>query len=86
MDCSHEFDRLYPGSSQIPSTELDAMINSIQDVDLLGSAVYSQWRYLTHWAGFYELDKDTCHSFKIILRQMKELTKKKKHKITIISE
>jgi len=86
MDCSHEFDRLYPGSSQIPSTELDAMINSIQDVDLLGSAVYSQWRYLTHWADFYELDKDTCHWFKIILRQMKELTKKKKHKITIISE
>ena len=76
MDCGQEFDRLYPRCFGIKDGTLAETIASIGDVDLLGSAVYSQWRFLTHWSYSYELDQDTCRWFGLILRQMRELTRK----------
>lgn len=83
MDCGNEFSARYPECFCIPSPELDAVIGSIQDVDLLGSAVFSQWRFLTHWEYSFELDKDTRHWFKVILKRMQELTKNRKFTISI---
>lgn len=83
MDCGNEFITLYPHCFNIKSSEVDSVIKSIQDVDLLGSAVLSQWRYLTHWAYSYELDTVTCHWFDTILKQMRHLSKLKKRRIII---
>ncbi len=53
-------------------------LKKIDDIEIIGSGTYSYWRYLTHWAGMYQLDKEVCARFLILLRRLKELTKKKK--------
>lgn len=76
MDCGHEFVRLYPGYFSLDKT-FDDISESITDIDVLGSAIFSQWRYLTHWTFFgYTLDKQTTSWFIAALSRMIELTKK----------
>ena len=77
MDCGNEFNRLYPNCFALGNDNLSKVIESIQDVDLLGSAVFSQWRNLTHWELMYKLDDDTCRWFALVLGQMKKLTRRK---------
>lgn len=76
MDCGEEFNKRYPGCFDIHNHKLAQAISDINDVDLLGSALFSQWRYLTHWAWAYTLDKETRIWFLTILNRMKELTRK----------
>lgn len=49
MDCGHSFECVY-GKAVYDSSELDKIIDDITDVSLLGSAIYSRWRYFNHWA------------------------------------
>lgn len=49
MDCGHAFSEKY-GNAASKSDELDKIIDDVTDIDLLGSAIYSQWRYFNHWA------------------------------------
>lgn len=49
MDCGHAFERVY-GAAVSNSEELDKVIDDITDISLLGSAIYSRWRYFNHWA------------------------------------
>ncbi len=76
MDGGAEFERQYPGCFDVHNTKLQSVINEIDDVDLLGSAVFSYWRYLTHWAGPYELNEEICTWFLLILSRMRGVTKK----------
>ena len=73
MDCGHEFEKRYPHCFNISNNELDKVIDNIDDVCLLGSAVLSQWRYLTHWA-MSSPDAHTWNWFTLILTRMLELT------------
>lgn len=34
----------------LPHEALDRIIDNVMDIPLLGSAIYSQWRYFNHWA------------------------------------
>lgn len=49
MDCGHAFAEKY-GSAANNSNDLDKIIDEVDDISLLGSAIYSQWRYFNHWA------------------------------------
>ena len=49
MDCGHAFAEKY-GSAASDSNALDKIIDEVDDISLLGSAIYSQWRYFNHWA------------------------------------
>ena len=49
MDCGNSFSELY-GKAVHDSNELKLIINRINNISLLGSAVYSRWRYFNHWA------------------------------------
>ena len=49
MDCGHAFERVY-GKAVSNSEELDKVIDDITDISLLGSAIYSRWKYFNHWA------------------------------------
>lgn len=49
MDCGHAFERVY-GKAAYDSEALDKIIDDITDIPLLGSAIYSRWRYYNHWA------------------------------------
>lgn len=79
MDGGTEFNKQYPMCFDIHDHNLHEHINEIQDIDLIGSALFSQWRYLTHWAGMYTLDQDTCDWCLIALKRLKELTRKRKN-------
>lgn len=49
MDCGHAFEYVY-GNAISDCRELKKVINNITDIPLLGSAIYSRWRYFNHWA------------------------------------
>ncbi len=76
MDCGKEFCKWYPEFFSLKGQDLESMISGISDIDLLGSAVFSYWRSLTHW-GPYELDETVCNRFRLLLGHMRELTRKK---------
>lgn len=49
MDCGHAFERVY-NNAVYDSEALDIIIDDVTDISLLGSAIYSRWRYFNHWA------------------------------------
>ena len=77
MDCGHSFSELY-GKAAFDSQELNAVINQINDISLLGSALYSQWRYFNHWAYGAEsiLEDKNREWFLLILNRLMKLSSK----------
>ena len=49
MDYGNSFSEIY-GKAVFDYEELKPIINRISDIYLLGSAIYSRWRYFNHWA------------------------------------
>lgn len=49
MDCGHAFTEKY-GDAASKVEALERIIGEVTDIPLLGSAIYSQWRYFNHWA------------------------------------
>ena len=49
MDCGHAFSEKY-GQAANNHEALNRIIYDVTDIPLLGSAIYSQWRYFNHWA------------------------------------
>lgn len=49
MDCGEAFITAYSQNEFHDYRELDKIINSINDIPLLGSAIFSKWRYFNHW-------------------------------------
>lgn len=50
MDCGHAFTEKYGQAPFSNCEELEKIIDDITDIPLLGSAIYSRWRYFNHWA------------------------------------
>ena len=58
MDCGKSFTKKYPDAFRT-AEELDKIIDDVDDANLLGSAIFSQWRNLTHWSmGSHPLDDE----------------------------
>ena len=49
MDCGNAFTEKY-GDATSNCEALERIIGQVTDIPLLGSAIYSQWRYFNHWA------------------------------------
>lgn len=49
MDCGNSFCEKYPKAFN-DVAELDKIIEEIDDPQFLGTAIFSQWRYITHWS------------------------------------
>ncbi len=49
MDCGHAFSEKYGQAASSPEA-LERIIDDVMDIPLLGSAIYSRWRYFNHWA------------------------------------
>ena len=95
MDCGHGFQEVY-GHASNNYKMLQGVIQQIRDIDLLGSAIYSQWRYFNHWAysGSEILEPKNRKWFITALKRLKELAiekdqdqvdtePKKKYEITL---
>lgn len=51
MDCGNAFEAAFPDTNASNDYEaLDKIIEQVQDVSLLVSAIFSKWRYITHWS------------------------------------
>lgn len=50
MDCGNAFSDKYGQAPFSNYEELEKIIDDITDIFLLGSAIYSRWRYFNHWA------------------------------------
>ena len=81
MDSGEAFSQQY-GSASYDSRELKKVINGISDIELLGSAIYSRWRYFNHWA--YDaaeiLSMPNRSWFIIALNRLAELCKDEQEK------
>ena len=77
MDCGNAFSEKY-GNAATDCTELKRIIDEVTDIALLGSAIYSQWRYFNHWAysGEEILAPANSEWFITALRRMAELSER----------
>ena len=58
MDSGNSFCERYPKAFN-DAEELDKIIDEIDDAKFLGTAIFSQWRYITHWSfGSHPLDPE----------------------------
>ena len=58
MDCGKLFIEKYSEVAFYQTSEILKIIDQISDPDLLGSAIFSRWRYITHWTRDSLLDKE----------------------------
>lgn len=74
MDCGHAFAEKY-GDAASNFEALERVIDQVTDIPLLGSAIYSQWRYFIHWAysGEEILEPKNREWFSIALSRLGEL-------------
>lgn len=74
MDCGHAFSEAYPGAFNNVQ-KLLKILKDIKDISLLGSAIYSKWRYYNHWAysGSEILEPKNRSWFIIALERLSEI-------------
>ena len=75
MDSGHSFYERY-GCAVNTADELLKIIDRINDIQLLGAAIYSQWRYFNHWAysSAEILELQNREWFIIALKRLEELS------------
>lgn len=75
MDCGHAFFEKY-GQAANNHKELEKIINDVTDISLLGSAIYSRWRYFNHWSysGTEILEPQNRNWFITALTQLEKLS------------
>ena len=75
MDCGHSFENMYKqalGNLRM----LESSVSDIDDPFILGSAIFSEWRYYTHWAEDY-IDDEHVKWFEVAARRLAELTEER---------
>lgn len=81
MDCGHAFEEKFE-RAVYDARALDTIIENVNDISLLGSAIYSRWRYFNHWA--YDvadiLSMPNRSWFIIALNRLAELCKDEQEK------
>ena len=74
MDCGRSFTDAY-GESAWKTQWLKENIDNINDISIIGSGLFSKWRYFNHWAYEHANEKD-IEWFLTLFRRMKELIEK----------
>ena len=77
MDCGQSFIAAYGEEAWRSLAKLSAIIEKIDDVNLIGSALFSQWRYFNHWSYSDASDEDRKW-FLILFKRLNDLAKTKK--------
>lgn len=72
MDCGHSFIETYGMDAWNDAKSLTNVIGLINDVKLIGSAIFSQWRYFNHGSYEHAQEKDK-QWFLLMLRRLKKL-------------
>lgn len=72
MDCGESFTKAFGNELWNTTKGLEDRVKEATDIKMLGSAVFSQWRYYNHWADSHPSD-EVKEWFLILLRRLKEL-------------
>lgn len=75
MDCGHSFEEAY--GLRLGDADGIGDLARVDDIAVLGSAVFSQCRYLTHWSGGYGERESTW--LVAALRRLEELAGRSPH-------
>ena len=76
MDCDNSFINKY-GSDATTYEGLKNKIDNIDNIKILGSGIFSQWRYFNHWADA-QPEEDDIKWFILCLNRLKELVNKQR--------
>jgi len=79
MDCGESFSKKYPKAFE-SYDELNKIINDITDVYELGTAIFSHWRYITHWSYTLSFTPEDRLWFLRAFDRLVELTEDANHK------
>ena len=74
MDCGNSLEAAFPNSNALNDNEALKRIMPLIDIQLLGNAIFSQWRYYNHWAMAPMEDKNFLW-FVLAFERLAELTK-----------
>lgn len=77
MDCGQSFIAAYGEEAWRSLAKLSTIIEKIDDVNMIGSALFSQWRYFNHWSYSDATDEDR-EWFLILFKRLNDLAKTKK--------
>lgn len=73
MDCGHSFIEEYGEKAWNDIQELKANIEKINDIQIIGNALFSQWRYFNRWSSTSYATEDTKEWFLTLFLRMNEL-------------
>ena len=73
MDCGNKFVETY-GAEMMKGNNLENDIERISDIMILGSGIFSNWRYFNHWSYCRPTEED-IKWFILAFKRLIELTK-----------
>ena len=77
MDSGHRLQTMYPEYNAMASLRgLKTVMLDINDIELLGTALFSKWREITHWSQENILSEENREWFISALSRLKELSKR----------
>ena len=75
MDLGESLKKAFPGVNVEKAAGFKTVVNSIDDVFFLGTAIFSYWRWLTHWMGWGEIYSDDAKEwFMLAFDRLQELS------------
>lgn len=72
MDCGESFVRKYAFTPNDGPDRLEASLEEIDDIDVLGAGIFSLWRFYNHWS-MGPVDEDDLRWLAIAFRHLKRL-------------
>ena len=76
MDLSESLKKAFPGVNVEKASGFKMVVNSIDDVFFLGTAIFSYWRWLTHWMDHGEIYSDDAKEwFTLAFDRLIEISK-----------
>ena len=76
MDCGRSYAEAFPDQIGFEAEALKAVLPQITDAHFLGTAIFSFWRYLSHWDNVPPPEKEETEWFRLAFGRLKELTEK----------
>ena len=77
MDCAHSITDAYGEEVWASEKGLSMVIDKMNDLRIMGSALVSKWRYWSHWSWDRATEEDK-QWFLMLLRRMQELASETK--------
>lgn len=75
MDLGESLKKAFPGINVEKASGFKTVVNSIDDVFFLGTAIFSYWRWLTHWIQWGEIYSDDAKEwFTLAFDRLIEIT------------